>query len=133
MGKIGMMVSRNRLEFQRNGTLSGHSVTSTVASAGCRDVIAAHLGEKAHAHLEALGVRIWEGPAGTPVSEVNARHGRGELKAWSVAARPGGSGCTPDGSGHGDHRHADHGGPAAPAPLTRLRRPGPGDQDLPKP
>ena len=82
MKKLAMMVSRDRIdaplastfgrakrlllwdadgrhEFRRNEGLSGGAVASAIASTGCRDVVAAHLGSRAHEHLRALGVRTW--------------------------------------------------------------------------
>ncbi len=55
-----------RAEFRRNDLLSGGSVASAIAASGCRDVIAAHLGSKAHDHLLALGIRVWRGSPSFP-------------------------------------------------------------------
>ena len=86
MSTLAMMVSRDSLDaplartfgkakwlllwerksgavFRRNETLSGGSVAGAIAASGCRDVIAAHLGEKACAHLSALGIRPWKVPS----------------------------------------------------------------------
>ena len=69
--------------FRRNETLSGGSVAGAIAASGCRDVVAAHLGEKACAHLSALGIRPWKGPADVPVREVIEMHLRGVGPATS--------------------------------------------------
>ena len=78
----------NGAEFRRNETLSGRSVAGTIAAAGCRDVIAAHLGEKACAHLSALGIRLWRGPDDAPVRDVIEMHLRGQLSQWSAGVGP---------------------------------------------
>ncbi len=121
MSKVAMMVSRNELdaplartfgkakwlllldgdaggdagvEFRRNDMLSGGSVAGAIAAAGCREVIAAHMGEKAHDHLAALGIRVLEGPADVPVRSVIEMHRRGELRPWSPGPGTGSPGCS---------------------------------------
>jgi predicted Fe-Mo cluster-binding NifX family protein len=110
--------------FRRNETLSGGSMAGAIAAAGCRDVIAAHLGEKACAHLTALGIRLWKGPVSTPVREVIEMHLRCELSPWSADTAGGSGGCSSSARGHAKHAHREHGG-ESPAPVVQLRRRGP--------
>jgi predicted Fe-Mo cluster-binding NifX family protein len=149
MSTLAMMVSRDSLDaplartfgkakwmllwnasdgavFRRNETLSGGSVAGAIAASGCRDVIAAHLGEKACAHLSALGIRPWKGPADAPVRAVIEMYLRGELSPWSADATGGSGGCTSMARGHPKHAERDHGG-ESPAPVVLLRRRGPRD------
>jgi predicted Fe-Mo cluster-binding NifX family protein len=146
MSKLAMMVSRDSLDaplartfgkakwlllwqgengavFRRNETLSGGSVAGAVAASGCRDVIAAHLGEKACAHLSALGIRVWRGPADVPVRNVIEMHLRGELRSWSADVAGGPGGCTSSAHGSGSHARREHGS-EPPAPVVQLRRRG---------
>jgi len=117
---------RNQAAFRRNETLSGGSVAGAIAASGCRDVIAAHLGEKACAHLSALGIRLWKGPAGTPVRDVIEMHLRGELSRWNADVAGGSGGCTSSARGHARHpQHAPAG--ESPAPVGQLRRRRPRD------
>jgi predicted Fe-Mo cluster-binding NifX family protein len=110
--------------FRRNETLSGGSVAGAIAASGCSEVIVAHLGEKACAHMTALGIRPWKGPADVPVREVIQMHLRGELGPWSADGSKGSGGCTSRASGHGRHAHGDHAEP--PANVVHLRRTHPG-------
>jgi predicted Fe-Mo cluster-binding NifX family protein len=149
MSTLAMMVSRDSLDaplartfgkakwlllwdggngavFRRNETLSGGSVAGAIAASGCRDVVAAHLGEKACAHLSALGIRLWKGPVDAPVRDVIEMHLRGELSPWSADVAGGSGGCTPSAHGHGGHAHREHGSDS-PAPAVQLRRRGPRD------
>jgi predicted Fe-Mo cluster-binding NifX family protein len=149
MSNLAMMVSRDSLDaplartfgkakwlllweresgalFGRNETLSGGSVAGAIASSGCRDVIAAHLGEKACAHLTALGIRLWKGPVGAPVSDVIEMYLRGELSPWSADLAGGSGGCTSSAHGRGGHARGEHGG-EPPSPVVQLRRRGPRD------
>jgi predicted Fe-Mo cluster-binding NifX family protein len=142
MSKIALMVSRDSVDaplartfgkakwlvvwdddqgfvFHRNGQLSGGSVAGAIAASGCRDVIASHLGEKACGHLRSLGIRIWKGPADSPIRDVVEMHLRGELEAWDAR----GGGCTSPGAAHGRHAHAGSEG-QAPAVVQLRRRPG---------
>lgn len=121
MNKVAMMVSRedldsplartfgkakwlllagpeDQIEFRRNEMLSGGSVAVAIAASGTRDVIAAHVGAKALAHLVELGVRVWKGPAGTPVRDVIASYARGALAAWQPDGSQA-SACASEGSG----------------------------------
>ena len=154
MSKVAMMVSRNELdaplartfgkakwlllldgdapggdagvEFRRNDLLSGGSVAGAISAAGCREVVAAHLGEKAHGHLAALGIRVVEGPAGVPVRSVIEMHRRGELKPWSPGTGTGSPGCSSDGSEHRVRKpEGRHGAPVD--PVVHLRRRGRSD------
>jgi predicted Fe-Mo cluster-binding NifX family protein len=149
MNSLAMMVSRDSLDahlartfgkakwlllwdgttggvFRRNETLSGGSVAGAIAASGCRDVIAAHFGEKACAHLSALGVRLWKGPADAPVRDVIEMHLRGELSPWNSEVAGGSGGCTSNSRGHAKHAHREH-GTESPAPVVQLRRRGPRD------
>jgi hypothetical protein len=45
--------SNSQVEFRRNDMLSGGSVAGAISASGCRNVIGAHLGGKAHDHLVA--------------------------------------------------------------------------------
>lgn len=110
-----------RAEFRRNETLSGGSVAGAIAASGCRDVVAAHLGDKACAHLRALGIRPWKGPVDTPVRDVIGMHLREELTPWSTDAA---GGCTPGARGHARHAHPEHES-GSPASVVQLRRRGP--------
>ena len=112
--------------FRRNETLSGGSVAGAIAASGCRDVIAAHLGEKACAHLSALGIRLWKGPVDAPVRDVIEMHLRGELSPWSANVAGGPGGCASSAHGRGGHAHREH-GRDSPAPVVQLRRRGPHD------
>ena len=112
--------------FRRNETLSGGSVAGAVAASGCRDVIAAHVGEKACAHLSALGIRLWRGPVDAPVRDVIEMHLRGELSPWSADVAGGSGGCTSSDHGHGGHAHREHGSESSVA-VVQLRRRGPRD------
>ena len=116
----------NGAEFRRNETLSGGSVAGTIAAAGCRDVIAAHLGEKACAHLSALGIRLWKGPDDAPVRDVIEMHLRGQLSQWSADGAGASGGCTSSAGDRGKHAPRDHGS-ESPAPVVQLRRRGPRD------
>lgn len=114
------------VEFRRNEMLSGGSVAGAIASAGCREVIAAHLGEKAQGHLAALGIRVLEGPADVPVRSVIEMHRRGKLGPWSAGAGTGSPGCSSAGSEHGAReREERHGAPVD--PVVHLRRRGKAD------
>jgi predicted Fe-Mo cluster-binding NifX family protein len=149
MSTLAMMVSRDSLDaplartfgkakwllfwdanggamFRRNEALSGGSVAGAIAASGCRDVIAAHLGEKACAHLTALGIQPWKGPADAPVHAVIEMHLRGELSPWSADVAGGSGGCTSSARGHGKHAHREHGSESSP-PVVQLRRRGPRD------
>jgi predicted Fe-Mo cluster-binding NifX family protein len=149
MSTLAMMVSRDSLDanlartfgkakwfllwdrgggavFRRNETLSGGSVAGAIAASGCRDVIAAHLGEKACAHLSALGIRPWKGPAEVPVRDVIEMHLRGKLSPWSPDVAGGSGGCTSSARGHGKHAHREHGSESSP-PVVQLRQRGPRD------
>jgi predicted Fe-Mo cluster-binding NifX family protein len=143
MNKIAMMVSFNRLdtplaptfgkarwllvveaedqvEFRRNDTPSGGAVAATVFASGCRDLIAAHLGDKAFEHLVALGIRVWRGPAEVPVRDLIALHARGELERWRREAGSPAQACRP-GGGHGVRpRSPKPPGEAGPDALVRL-------------
>jgi predicted Fe-Mo cluster-binding NifX family protein len=146
MSTLAMMVSRDSLDaplartfgkakwllfwegesgavFRRNETLSGGSVAGAIAASGCRDVITAHLGEKACAHLSALGIRLWKGPADAPVRDVIEMHLRGELSPWSADGAGGSDGCTSSAHGHGKHAQREHGS-ESPATVVQLRRRG---------
>jgi predicted Fe-Mo cluster-binding NifX family protein len=147
MSTLAMMVSRDSLDaplartfgkakwlllwnaksgavFRRNETLSGGSVAGAIAAAGSRDVIAAHLGDKACAHLSALGIQAWKGPADEPVRAVIEMHLRGELSRWSADAA--GGGCSSSASGHAHPAQREHGG-ESPASVVQLRRRSPRD------
>jgi predicted Fe-Mo cluster-binding NifX family protein len=136
MSKLAMMVSRNHLdaplagnfgkakwlllcdsvadvEFRRNEELRGGGVASAIAAAGCRDVVAAHLGDKSFAHLSALGIRVWVGPRDTPVRDVIATWERGELRPWDAPGRLDDSGCSSTGDTHREHHHGEHHGLAS--------------------
>jgi len=112
--------------FRRNETLSGGSVARAIAALECRDVIAAHLGEKACAHLSALGIRLWKGPVDTPVRAVIEMHLRGELSPWSADGVGGSGGCTSNARGHGKQATREHGSESS-ASVVQLRRRGPRD------
>ncbi len=107
-------------EFRRNEQLSGGSVAGAIAASGCRDVIAAHVGDRACAHLKALGIRLWQGPVDVPVRDVLELYLRGELEPWSPKASAGSSGCSPSARRHESHVHPEHGG--KPAAVVQLRR-----------
>jgi predicted Fe-Mo cluster-binding NifX family protein len=149
MSTLAMMVSRDSLDaplartfgkakwlllwtrgngavFRRNETLSGGSVAGAIAASGCRVVIAAHLGEKACAHLSALGIRPWKGPADVPVRDVIEMHLRGELSPWNADGAGGLGGCTSSARGHGKHVQHEHGSESS-ASVVQLRRRGPRD------
>jgi len=91
----------DKVEFRRNDRLSGGSVAAAISSTGCRDLIAAHLGARAHEHLLALGIHVWKGPEGTPAREVVEMFRRGELKGWEAVAGASEANCRQAG------RHAD--------------------------
>jgi predicted Fe-Mo cluster-binding NifX family protein len=111
--------SNGRAEFRRNDLLSGGSIASAIAAAGCRDVIAAHLGSKAHDHLLALGVRVWRGSPDLPVRDLIALHARGELPAWHRDASENAP-CTPGGGDHGARRGHDRGAASRPDPVVHI-------------
>jgi predicted Fe-Mo cluster-binding NifX family protein len=111
--------SDGRAEFRRNDMLSGGSVASAIAASGCRDVIAAHLGSKAHDHLVALGIRVWRGAPDLPVRDLIALHVRGALPAWQRDASEKAS-CTPGAGAHGAHRGHEHGAAARPDPVVHI-------------
>ena len=113
--------------FRRNETLGGGSVAGAIAASGCRDVIAAHLGEKVCAHLSALGIRPWKGPADAPIRDVIEMHLRDELSPWSADGAGGSGGCTSSAHGRGEHAHRDHGSESS-APVVQLRRRGPREE-----
>lgn len=116
----------NGAVFRRNETLSGGSVAGAIAASGCRDVVAAHLGEKACAHLSALGIRLWKGPVDARVRDVIEMQLRGELTPWSADVAKGSGGCSSSARGHAKHAHREHGSDS-PAPVVQLRRRGPRD------
>jgi predicted Fe-Mo cluster-binding NifX family protein len=72
----------DRLEFLSNPGLSGVSAAAALTEAGCRDVIALHLGPRAQERLAASGVRMWRGRAGVPGRALVAALARGELEPW---------------------------------------------------
>ena len=113
-----------QVEFRRNDMLSGGLVASAIAASGCRDVIAAHLGQKAHDHLLALGIRIWRGAPDTSVRDLIALHARGELAAWQEAPF-GATACASEGARR--EKPHDHGAAAAPDPIVRIGTPRRGD------
>ncbi len=113
----------DKVEFRRNESLSGGSVAGAIASAGCQDLIAAHLGSRAHEHLRALGVHVWKGPEATPAREVIEMFRRGELKRWEAVAGAGESSCSAQGGRHREHRAREVGGAKNPDPIVRLGRP----------
>jgi len=112
----------DKVEFRRNDGLSGGSVATAIASAGCRDLIAAHLGGRALEHLIALGIDVWKGPEGTPAHEVIEMFGRGELKRWDVASDAGEASCRPQGH-RGEHRAAEGTGGKQADSVVRLGKP----------
>jgi predicted Fe-Mo cluster-binding NifX family protein len=143
MKKVAMMASRDRIdaplastfgkakwllvhdgdgsfEFRRNEGLSGGAVASAIAATGCRDVIAVHLGTRAHQHLRALGIQVWKGREGATAREVIDAFALGELKPWEAAA-PGEdvTACTPRSRGRGAHHRQ---GAAAIPPAEEIVR-----------
>jgi predicted Fe-Mo cluster-binding NifX family protein len=144
MKRLAMMVSRNRIdarlasafgkakwllvhesgdrfEFRRNEGLSGRAVASAIASTGCRDVVAAHLGARAQEHLRALGIRVWKAREGAAAQEAIDAFVRGELEPWEPAGE-GAPGCTPRSSGRSPH-HPKGAATAGPADgIVRLGR-----------
>ncbi|MFL5303417.1 MAG: transposase [Anaeromyxobacteraceae bacterium] len=71
-----------RLEFLSNPGLSGVSAAAALGEAGCRDVIALHLGARAQERLASSGIRMWRGREGVPARELVAALARGELEPW---------------------------------------------------
>jgi len=71
-----------RLRFLRNVGLSGVSAAAALRDAGCQDVIVPHVGPRAHATLDAAGLRIWSGRAGAQARELAEELARGALPRW---------------------------------------------------
>jgi predicted Fe-Mo cluster-binding NifX family protein len=65
--------------FLRNEGLSGGWVARAFAEAGVTDVVVAHLGGGAFGHLEAAGIRVWQGDAAAAASDLAARLAAGAL------------------------------------------------------
>ncbi len=118
MAKIGIVVSRtdpdapvaehfgkakwlavvegpDRCEFVRNTGLSGGSVAHELASRGCTDVVARHMGQGAYEHVTAAGMRAWQADESVTPRVVSERLASGALLPM---ASGGGGG---HGHGHG--------------------------------
>ncbi len=106
--KIGMTVSRDRLEFPiaghfgkakwllvyegsgqarflPNTGLNGAFVADVLAAEGCTDVIALQLGPGAFNHLRAKGLRIWQAEEPEPPAALAKKLAAGELKELTDA------------------------------------------------
>ena len=79
---LAVHAGAGRVEFIRNVGLSGVFAAATLREAGCKDVVALHLGPRAQVHLRAAGMRLWRGTARVPICDVVASLSRGELEPW---------------------------------------------------
>ncbi len=87
-----------RCRFVRNEWLDGRTVVAELASHGCTDVVARHMGCGAYAHVAASGMRAWQGDDAVTARVVVDRLTSGGLPRLE-----------PDDCGHRDPRgHEGH-------------------------
>ncbi len=87
-----------RCSFVRNTWLDGRTVVAELASHGCTDVVARHMGCGAFAHVSASGMRAWQGDDAVTARVVADRLASGGLPPLA-----------PDDCGHSDPRgHEGH-------------------------
>jgi predicted Fe-Mo cluster-binding NifX family protein len=119
MARIGMVVSRtdldapaaehfgkakwlvvveapDRCEFIKNTGLDGRSVAHELASRGCTDVVARHMGPGAYEHVTAAGMKAWAADESVTVRVVAERLAGGALRPLA-----------PSNGGH-EHAHVHH-------------------------
>lgn len=124
MAKIGMTMSRNRVEepiaqhfgkakwllvydtegpprFIPNEGLNGHWVARQFAAAGVAAVVATHLGPGALAYLRAARIPVLAGSPSASAAALAKEAAEGKLQALSEAALEGGG----HGHGCGCHHH----------------------------
>ena len=79
---LAVWSGRGAPELLRNGVLTGTGAADALVRAGCRDVIALHLGPRACDRLRASGLYLWRGVPRASGRELVARLARGELEPW---------------------------------------------------
>lgn len=86
-------------EFVENEAMNGRGAASTVAAAGCGNVVVVDMGTGALRHLQMAGIGAWAAPAGITGTEALGLFAEGKLSpaaAHESASHHGGCCC-----GHG--------------------------------
>lgn len=80
---LAILEPPDRCRFIRNPWLDGGTVVAELASQGCTDVVARHMGCGAFARVTASGMRAWEGDDAVTVRVVADRLASGGLRPLS--------------------------------------------------
>ncbi len=97
---LAILEPPGRCQFIRNPWLEGGAVAAELASHGCTDVVARHMGCGAYARVTASGMRAWEGDDAVTARVVADRLATGTLRPLSP------DDCGHRGpQGHGGERH----------------------------